>query len=72
MGENGEQCRSDDLEDMRARMKVMTGMVMVGGADDLLRMSSQKKKMEAVTQNMVDRSEAIPTTFEFTATTPAS
>ena len=38
-------------------MKVTTGMVMVGGADDLLRVSTLKKKIEGVTQSMVDRSE---------------
>ena len=55
LGENASQCRSDDLEDLRERMKAVTGMVMVGGADDLLRVSSHKKKLEGVTQSMVDR-----------------
>lgn len=36
-------------------VKVTTGMVMVGGADDLLRVSTLKKKLEGVTQSMVDR-----------------
>jgi len=56
VGENASQCRSDDLEDLRERMKVATGLVMVGGADDLLRVSTNKKKLEGVTQSMVDRS----------------
>ena len=55
VGEKASQCRSDDLEDLRERMKASTGMVMVGGADDLLRVSTHKKKLEGVTQSMVDR-----------------
>ena len=55
IGENATQCRGDDVEDMRAKMRATTGMVMVGGADDSLRVSALKKKMEGVTQSMVDR-----------------
>lgn len=55
VGENARQCRSDDVEDMRRRMKVTNSLVVVGGADDVLRLSSMKKRTEGVTQTMVDR-----------------
>ena len=47
--------RSDDVEDMRERMKGETGLVIVGGADDGLRVCKKKKKLEGITQSMVDR-----------------
>lgn len=40
---------------MRSRMKIDTGLVVVGSADDQLRMNKTKKRMEGITQNMVDR-----------------
>ena len=36
-------------------MSVETGLVIVGGADDQLRMTNKKKKSELVTQSIVDR-----------------
>lgn len=36
-------------------MRVQTGLLVVGNADDCLRMGKTKKKMEGVTQSMVDR-----------------
>jgi len=36
-------------------MRGETGLVIVGGADDQLRVSKHKKKAEAITQSMVDR-----------------
>lgn len=55
VGELATQCRPDDVEDMRERMRAESGMVLVGGADDHLRVSKHKKNMERVTQSMVDR-----------------
>ena len=55
IGELASQCRSDDVEDMRERMRADTGLLIVGGADDLLRVSKHKKKAEGLTQGMVDR-----------------
>ena len=77
VGEAATQCRPDDVEDMRERMKVInynysfiksllncdefmmkgesSGMVVVGGADDHLRVNKHKKHFERVTQSMVDR-----------------
>ena len=55
VGERSSQCNTDDIEDIREKMRVETGLVIVGGADDQLRLTSRKKKSEAVTQSMVDR-----------------
>ena len=55
VGQLATLCRPDDVEDMRERMKTDTGLVVVGGADDQLRVSKHKKKAEGLTQSMVDR-----------------
>ena len=55
VGENATQTRSDDLEDIRERMRAESSLLIVGGADDKLRLSKQKKKLEGITQGMVDR-----------------
>ena len=39
-----------DVEDLRERIKAETSLVLVGGADDQLRMCRRKKKMEGITQ----------------------
>ena len=53
MGERSSQAGSDDVEDLRERLSVETALVIVGGADDGLRLSKKKKKSENVTQCMV-------------------
>src|SRR5688500_9667724 len=46
----------DDMEDFRERItRTETGLVVVGGANDRLIISSSKKKFEGITQAMVDR-----------------
>ena len=55
IGDNATQTRPDDLEDIRERMRAETSMVVIGGADDKLRMSKHKKTAEGITQSMVDR-----------------
>jgi hypothetical protein len=46
----------DDMEDFRERItKTETGLIVVGGANDRLIISSSKKKFEGITQAMVDR-----------------
>ena len=46
----------DDMEDFRERItKTETGLVVIGGANDRLFVSSSKKKFEGITQAMVDR-----------------
>jgi len=56
VGERSSQCSTDDIEDIREKMGVETGLVIVGGADDQLRLTTRKKKAELVTQSMVDKS----------------
>ncbi|XP_063909599.1 KAT8 regulatory NSL complex subunit 3 isoform X4 [Zophobas morio] len=53
------QCSStslqEDMEDLRERMRVETGLIVVGAADDNLRVNKKKKKTEGITQSVVDR-----------------
>ncbi|PIK49489.1 putative KAT8 regulatory NSL complex subunit 3, partial [Apostichopus japonicus] len=55
VGQESSVCNQDDIENLREKMKAITGLVIVGGADERLRMSKNKKKLEGVTQSMVDR-----------------
>lgn len=55
IGQESSVCNQDDIENLREKMKAITGLVIVGGADEKLRMSKNKKKLEGVTQSMVDR-----------------
>jgi len=55
VGQNATTCSVDDLEDMREHMQAETSLVVVGGADDRLRMSHGRRRAEGVTQRMVDR-----------------
>lgn len=43
------------MEDLRERMRVETGLIVVGCADDYLRITKKKKKSEGITQDVVDR-----------------
>ncbi|XP_072027565.1 uncharacterized protein [Amphiura filiformis] len=55
VGQDSTVGNPDDIENLRERMKAETSMVIVGGADENLRMTKSKKMMEGVTQSMVDR-----------------
>lgn len=55
IGQNSTLVRPDDLEDLREKMLVETSLVVVGTADDHLRISTAKKISEGITQSMVDR-----------------
>ncbi|KAK3922666.1 KAT8 regulatory NSL complex subunit 3 [Frankliniella fusca] len=55
IGQNSATSTVEGLEDLRSRMAIDTGLVVVGSADDQLRMTKTKKRMEGITQNMVDR-----------------
>lgn len=56
IGQHANTCSVDDMEDMREKMRAENSLIVVGGADDNLRMSRSKRKLEAVTQVMVDKS----------------
>ncbi|XP_054289184.1 KAT8 regulatory NSL complex subunit 3-like [Macrosteles quadrilineatus] len=54
-GQNAATSTLDDLEDLREKLNTVTSLVLVGGADDQLRLTKSKKKLEKVTQSMVDK-----------------
>lgn len=43
------------MEDLRERMRVETGLIVVGSGDDNLRISKSKRRAEGITQSIVDR-----------------
>lgn len=55
IGQNSILARIDDVEDLREHMLVPTSLVVVGSADDHLRISTSKKITERISQSMVDR-----------------
>jgi len=55
IGDKATDACSDDIEDFRERMHVETGLIVVGSADSHLRVSKRKKRLEGITQTMVDR-----------------
>src|ERR1700712_3125516 len=56
IGQNSTMATLDDMEDFRERItKTETGLVVIGGANDRLFVSSNKKKFEGITQSIVDR-----------------
>ncbi|GFO25842.1 kat8 regulatory nsl complex subunit 3-like, partial [Plakobranchus ocellatus] len=55
VGQHASATNLDCLEDIRERLRVETGLVLVGGTDDQLRMTHSKKRSCGLTQAMVDR-----------------
>ncbi|XP_044593737.1 KAT8 regulatory NSL complex subunit 3 isoform X1 [Cotesia glomerata] len=55
IGQNATLVRPDDLENVREKLLVESCLVVVGTADDSLRISSNKKISEGISQAMVDR-----------------
>ncbi|KAF2880713.1 hypothetical protein ILUMI_25455 [Ignelater luminosus] len=45
----------EDMEDLRERMRVENSLIVVGSADDYLRVSKKTKRAEGITQSAVDR-----------------
>lgn len=55
VGENSSLLSVDEIDEMRDKLKVQSSLVVVGAADDQLRVGSTKKKAEGITQSMVDK-----------------
>uniref|UniRef100_A0A182PP92 KANL3/Tex30 alpha/beta hydrolase-like domain-containing protein n=1 Tax=Anopheles epiroticus TaxID=199890 RepID=A0A182PP92_9DIPT len=54
IGQNSARASHEEIEMLRDRMSNQTSLVVVGAADECLRVSKTKRKIEGVTQSMVD------------------
>lgn len=54
VGQNAAKSSPEEIETLRERMQSNTSMVVVGSADDALRVGKTKRKIEGVTQAMID------------------
>lgn len=55
VGQCATSVRPEDIEQIREKMLVQTSLIVVGTADDHLRISSRKKIVDGITQSIVDR-----------------
>uniref|UniRef100_A0A2M3YZY0 Putative kat8 regulatory nsl complex subunit 3 n=1 Tax=Anopheles braziliensis TaxID=58242 RepID=A0A2M3YZY0_9DIPT len=54
VGQNSARASQEEIEMLRDRMNAQTSLVVVGSADECLRVSKTKRKIEGVTQSMTD------------------
>lgn len=54
IGQNAARCSEEEVENFKLKISVPTSTVIVGSADDYLRMDKTKRRYEGVTQEMVD------------------
>lgn len=54
IGQNSARSSQEEIEFLREKMSAHTSLVTVGSADDYLRVSKTKRKIEGITQEMVD------------------
>ncbi|XP_065338932.1 KAT8 regulatory NSL complex subunit 3 [Cloeon dipterum] len=55
IGQNAPSSRQADIEDLRERLVVQSGLIVIGSADEHLRVTSVKKRSEGLTQSTIDR-----------------
>lgn len=54
VGQNAARSNDEEIEIFREKITAPTSMVVVGSGDDFLRISKKKRRLEGVTQEMVD------------------
>lgn len=54
LGQNSARSSQEEIESLREKMQAQTSLVVVGSADDALRVGKHKRQIEGVTQTMVD------------------
>lgn len=54
IGQNAARTSEEEVENFREKMTAPTTLLTVGSADDYLRVSKKKRKLEGVTQEMID------------------
>uniref|UniRef100_U5EQX1 Putative kat8 regulatory nsl complex subunit 3 n=1 Tax=Corethrella appendiculata TaxID=1370023 RepID=U5EQX1_9DIPT len=54
IGQNSAKSSQEEIEFMREKMVAQTNLVVIGSADDCLRVGKHKRKIEGITQSMVD------------------
>ncbi|XP_072385967.1 KAT8 regulatory NSL complex subunit 3 isoform X1 [Diabrotica undecimpunctata] len=55
IGQRSNTSNQEDLENLREHMRVETGLLVIGCADDYLRITKKKKRQEGITQSIVNR-----------------